>query len=188
MTNSKKLHPMEEAMSKGSKKDLGFIKIILNVVSQETNISPANILKVCRKREIVTTRQIAMTLSSIMTTASLSKIGLILGGKDHATVLHARKNIFNLYDTHLETKHLVTRIFNILSMHTNHSLVCEICGSSEIQKKAWIDPNSLLHIKYPRTNNKEDNYCRKCQAYVKFIQISEYLIYDGQHTVEAISD
>lgn len=45
------------------------------------------------KREIVQARQISMYLSKKYTDYSLSRIGDILGRKDHATVLHACKTI-----------------------------------------------------------------------------------------------
>jgi chromosomal replication initiator protein len=52
-----------------------------------------------RKREIVQARQIAMFFSKSMTKSSLSTIGSLIGGKDHATVLHACKTVNNLMDT-----------------------------------------------------------------------------------------
>lgn len=53
----------------------------------------------CRKREIVTARQLSMALAKTFTSHSLAKIGEEIGGKDHATVLHACKTINNLVDT-----------------------------------------------------------------------------------------
>ncbi|MDR0349544.1 MAG: chromosomal replication initiator protein DnaA [Tannerella sp.] len=46
-----------------------------------------------RKREIVQARQITMYLAKKYTPASFSHIGKIVGGKDHATVLHACKTV-----------------------------------------------------------------------------------------------
>lgn len=46
-----------------------------------------------RKREIVQARQISMFLSKKYTDYSFSRIGSIIGKKDHATVLHACKTI-----------------------------------------------------------------------------------------------
>lgn len=48
-----------------------------------------------RKRELVQARQIAMYLAKKHTDNSTAKIGLIIGKKDHATVLHACKMIEN---------------------------------------------------------------------------------------------
>ncbi len=52
-----------------------------------------------RKREIVQARQIAMFFSKSLTKSSLATIGSKIGGKDHATVLHACKTVNNLIDT-----------------------------------------------------------------------------------------
>jgi len=40
-----------------------------------------------------------MFFSKSLTKSSLSTIGSIIGGKDHATVLHACKTVNNLMDT-----------------------------------------------------------------------------------------
>lgn len=55
-----------------------------------------------RKREIVQARQIAMYFSKNLTNSSLSTIGSQIGGKDHATVLHAYKTVNNLVETNKE--------------------------------------------------------------------------------------
>ncbi|HUW93014.1 MAG TPA: chromosomal replication initiator protein DnaA [Bacteroidales bacterium] len=52
-----------------------------------------------RKREIVQARQVSMYFSKSLTKASLASIGSLIGGKDHATVLHACKTVNNLIDT-----------------------------------------------------------------------------------------
>jgi len=52
-----------------------------------------------RKREIVQARQVSMYFSKSLTKASLASIGSCIGGKDHATVLHACKTVNNLIDT-----------------------------------------------------------------------------------------
>jgi len=52
-----------------------------------------------RKREIVQARQIAMYFCKNLTKSSLSTIGSTIGGKDHATVLHAYRTISNLIET-----------------------------------------------------------------------------------------
>lgn len=52
-----------------------------------------------RKREIATARQVAMYLSKQYTKSSLSAIGKLIGGRDHATVLHACGVVNDLMDT-----------------------------------------------------------------------------------------
>lgn len=63
-----------------------------------------------RKREIVQARQIAMYFSKTLTKASLASIGAQIGGKDHATVLHAYKTVNNLIDTDKKFKAYVDEI------------------------------------------------------------------------------
>jgi chromosomal replication initiator protein len=63
------------------------------------NISSDLLSAKTRKREIVQARQIAMFFCKNLTKSSLSTIGATIGGKDHATVLHAYKTISNLIET-----------------------------------------------------------------------------------------
>ncbi|MDX2443128.1 MAG: chromosomal replication initiator protein DnaA, partial [Bacteroidales bacterium] len=75
------------------------IEYIQKVVCEYYNI-PINLIQSkTRKREIVQARQIAMFFSKSLTKSSLATIGSKIGGKDHATVLHACKTVNNLIDT-----------------------------------------------------------------------------------------
>ncbi|MFA6713490.1 MAG: helix-turn-helix domain-containing protein, partial [Bacteroidales bacterium] len=63
-----------------------------------------------RKREIVQARQIAMYLSRNLTKTSLASIGSQIGGKDHATVLHAYNTVCDLIDTDRSFRQFVSDI------------------------------------------------------------------------------
>ena len=63
-----------------------------------------------RKREIVQARQVSMFFSKGLTKASLASIGSHIGGKDHATVLHACKTVNNLIDTDKHFRNQITDI------------------------------------------------------------------------------
>ncbi len=63
-----------------------------------------------RKREIVQARQVSMYFSKSLTKASLASIGSSIGGKDHATVLHACKTVNNLIDTDRHFRNQITEI------------------------------------------------------------------------------
>ena len=65
-------------------------KTIKSLVEERTNI---NLLNPTRKRNAVYARAIYFKLCKQLTTLTLKEIGLTLG-KDHATVLHSIKNIF----------------------------------------------------------------------------------------------
>ncbi len=72
---------------------------ILNLVIGTFGVDMKSINSKSRKREIVLARQAAMYLCKQYTTQSVSRIGTIVGGRDHATVLHAIKNVSDLLQT-----------------------------------------------------------------------------------------
>lgn len=75
------------------------IEHIRNVVCEYLNIDQTIFDSAKRTREIAQARQIAMYLCKHHTKAPLATIGLAIGGKNHATVLHACKTISNLIET-----------------------------------------------------------------------------------------
>lgn len=75
------------------------INKIQNTVCDYFRLSHDVFLSKSRKREIVQARQIAMFLSRNHTKNSLQYIGTHIGGKDHATVLHACNTVSDLMDT-----------------------------------------------------------------------------------------
>ena len=83
---------------------------IRNTVSDYFGITNELMLSNTRKREIVQARQIAMYLCRNMTGKSLTAIGAELGGKNHATVLHACETVGDLMATDRSFKQYVTDI------------------------------------------------------------------------------
>ncbi len=79
------------------KKQLSIDNIVTKVCAY-FDLEPISIQSKSRKREIVMARQIAMYLAKKYTEASSSQIGMQIGKKDHATVLHACKIVKNLLD------------------------------------------------------------------------------------------
>ncbi len=67
------------------------IEDIIAKVCHHYDIEESAIHTKTRKREIVQVRQVAMYLAKKHTESSSSKIGQLIGNKDHATVLHACK-------------------------------------------------------------------------------------------------
>ena len=68
-------------------------ELIIEVVSEHFNVPAAELKGKKRNAEIVLPRQIVMYLCRKMTDTPLKTIGLILGGKDHASVSHGVKKI-----------------------------------------------------------------------------------------------
>ena len=67
------------------------VEEIVTKVCAHYEIDEAAIHTKTRKREVVQVRQVAMYLAKKHTESSSSKIGQLIGNKDHATVLHACK-------------------------------------------------------------------------------------------------
>ncbi len=74
------------------------------------NITTESLLSKTRKREISQARQIAMYLGRNLTKKSLASIGMEIGGRDHATVLHACNTVSDLIETDRNFKQYVSDI------------------------------------------------------------------------------
>lgn len=54
-------------------------------------------------------------------------------------------------------------------------LVCEVCGSEDIQGKAWVDINKKKpEIEFVDFGDENDNWCKSCEAHVNFITREQY--------------
>ena len=89
---------MIDKLIKSTKREIS-IDFIQKVVCNYYNIGLEQLQSKTRKREIVQGRQVAMFFSKSLTKSSLATIGSQIGGKDHATVLHACKTVNNLIET-----------------------------------------------------------------------------------------
>ena len=98
-----------DKLVKNSKKEIS-VDYIQKIVCDYFEITPDQLHSKTRKREIVQARQIAMFFSKSLTKSSLASIGSQIGGKDHATVLHACKTVNNLIDTDKRFKQTVDNI------------------------------------------------------------------------------
>ena len=83
---------LEEYVEKVIYKTNSVAKII-DVVAKYYNIDVSMIKGKMRKKNIADARAIAMYLSCCMTEESLERIGLELGGKNHATIIYSRDKI-----------------------------------------------------------------------------------------------
>ena len=72
------------------------IENIQKTVAEYYKIKVSDILSKRRSRSIARPRQLAMALSKELTNRSLPEIGNAFGGRDHTTVLHARRKIQQL--------------------------------------------------------------------------------------------
>lgn len=86
------------------------IEEIIEKVCAHYNLEESAIHTKTRKREIVQARQIAMYLAKKHTDHSSSKIGQLIGNRDHATVLHACKIMKDLVEVDKNFKNEVAEI------------------------------------------------------------------------------
>ena len=99
----------------GEEKQEVTIDKVKEVVCEYFNITGETLLSKSRKRQIVQARQIAMYMSrNLIGGCSLSTIGMELGGKDHATVLHACTTVSDLMSTDKMFRQYVTDIEKML--------------------------------------------------------------------------
>jgi chromosomal replication initiator protein len=75
------------------------VDLIQNTICSYYKVSLEQLNSKTRRREIVQARQVAMYFAKALTKESLASIGTSIGGKDHATVLHACKTVRNLMET-----------------------------------------------------------------------------------------
>ncbi|MFI3332564.1 MAG: chromosomal replication initiator protein DnaA [Rikenellaceae bacterium] len=75
------------------------IDSIVQCVSEQMNVTIEAINSKARTREVAQARQIAMFLAKKHTKSPLATIGIAIGGRNHATVLHACKSVTNLMET-----------------------------------------------------------------------------------------
>jgi chromosomal replication initiation ATPase DnaA len=69
------------------------IDFIKKVVCHHFGLPTEKLFSKTKKREVVKPRQIAMYFSRMKTKESFATIGIELGGKDHATAMHAFRTI-----------------------------------------------------------------------------------------------
>lgn len=97
-------------------------EVIINVVSEHTEISVADIMSTKRSKDIATARQLVMYLCRNLTDKSLQAIGEAVGGKDHATVCNGIKRIDDRMKEDPEfnqTVHVIINKLNPDSMKKN---------------------------------------------------------------------
>jgi len=100
---------MIDKLIKNTKREVS-IDYIQKVVCNYFDVAVDSLQSKTRKREIVQARQVAMYFSKNLTKSSLATIGSQIGGKDHATVLHACKTVNNLVETDKQFKNQIEEI------------------------------------------------------------------------------
>ena len=72
---------------------------ILDTVCHHFNVSATAVNSKSRRRELVTARQVSMYLAQKYTKMPASRIGKLVGGRDHSTVIHSCTQVENRLKT-----------------------------------------------------------------------------------------
>ena len=87
-------------------------ELILHATGEYFNLTLEELTSKSRTRTLVTARQIAMYMLRELTEMSLPKIGQVLGGRDHTTVIHADRKIRELMAERRTIYNQVTELTN----------------------------------------------------------------------------
>ncbi|MEE8482373.1 MAG: chromosomal replication initiator protein DnaA [Acidiferrobacterales bacterium] len=91
------------------------INNIQKTVAEYYKIRVADLHSKSRARQVARPRQVAMALSKELTNHSLPEIGDAFGGRDHTTVLHAKRRIADLVDNDSRIKEDYNNLIRILT-------------------------------------------------------------------------
>jgi hypothetical protein len=93
------------------------IKYILKIVENYYKVNPNYVTTNNRRRELVFARQVSMYLIFKYSTCSLKRIGEVFNGKDHSTVVHAKKTVLNLMQIDKEIKNQIDELKKIIEIN-----------------------------------------------------------------------
>jgi chromosomal replication initiator protein len=90
-------------------------KQVLSTICEYFNIKPADLTGPKRQKELVLPRHMAMHIMSEELKMTVERIGEILGGRDHTTVMHGRDRIRQLINTDREVQRIFIDVKNHLT-------------------------------------------------------------------------
>lgn len=90
------------------------------VISDEFKVNADYYLIKSRKREYVEARKVLCMILLGEFNWTLARVGEYTGGRDHTTVINARKTFYDYYQTDNEFKLKVTIIYRRLKKHFKH--------------------------------------------------------------------
>jgi len=89
---------------------------VLEIVSENFQVTIDDILSISRKREIVNARYVYFAAMKLKFEKSLADIGKMTNDRDHTTVIHGLKAFKNRYDTENKFKEKTKTVFSILDI------------------------------------------------------------------------
>lgn len=83
---------------------------VLSVIARAYKIKTSELTGKCRKANLATARHIAAYFLRKELELPLEQVGLLLGGRDHTTIMHATEKIDRLFSTNQQLRHEVIAI------------------------------------------------------------------------------
>ena len=91
------------------------LDIIVDIVCEHMNVTQQDINSKSRKKDIVLARQIVMYLAQNKTSIPATRIGRLIGGRDHSTVIHSCRKIEKALEKDKDLKTLINTITKALN-------------------------------------------------------------------------
>lgn len=92
---------------------------IIDKVCHHFNVTPTAIHSKSRKREFVVARQVTMFLAAKHTKMPASRIGKLVGNRDHSTVIHSCTKVEQRLKLDADFRDELTSIENSLKLKNN---------------------------------------------------------------------
>lgn len=86
------------------------LDIIMDTVCDHMNVTPQDINGKSRKKDVVLARQMVMYIAQKRTNMPASRLGRLIGGRDHSTVLHSLKKIEKELKTSKSLKNVISSV------------------------------------------------------------------------------
>ncbi len=118
------------------------INLLFSIIENELGMTRDEVISKSRKSEIVDARRIVAAICKKNSKLSLEKIGLQLGGRDHATILSAIKRHDSLYES---DKYYVKKFDNINYKFLSSNVISKKISSS-IKELNYKKENVLNQI------------------------------------------
>jgi hypothetical protein len=125
------------------------IESIIKYVSATFGVSVLDIKAARRTNNIVLPRQIAVYIATQMTLRSLPEIGRRFGGRDHTTVLHAKKKIARLIECDPHFAEIVARLMDEIRTNFDISLAEIKAAESQRWNKGAKRDQEIIQIAVP---------------------------------------
>lgn len=84
--------------------------------------------------------------------------------------------VIDIYNDMVAAKNMMQQLLNEWEGKRPDLLVCSECGSTRVQRQAWVNANTHEYVDDtdPDGDNEGDNWCEECEEHTAFCRISEF--------------